>query len=110
GGGLGVGLRFAARLEVRPVRLRDAPEAADLVAEVQPLVDAVVGFRLRARLKLSHLREPLGRQEAAFDRESFEGELSLAGFRLSLGCHVQSTFGSRTKSPMTSAGSSAFTL
>src|SRR5262249_40954724 len=99
----------AADLEVGPVRLRDAPVAADLVAGVQPLVDAVIGFGLRARLQRRDLRQPLGRQKTAFNRKGFEGELRLARFRLSLCCHVQPTFGSRTKSPMTSAGSRAFT-
>src|SRR5690606_31985801 len=110
GCGLGVGVRLAARLEVGPVRLRDAPVTTDLVAEVEPLVDMVVGFGLHARPKLGDLRQPLGRQEAAFDRERFEGELGLASLCLPLACHAQSTLGSKTKSPITSAGSSAFTL
>gem|GEM_PF-6906534 len=92
------------------MRLRNAPVAADLVAEIQPLGDAVVGLRLRSRLKLGNLRQPLGSEQSAFNREGFKGELGLAGLRFSPGCHVQSAFGNRTKSPMKSAGSSAFTL
>jgi hypothetical protein len=62
GDGLRVGLHLSARLEVRPVRLGDAPVAADLVAQVESLGDAIVGFYLGARLKLGNLGEPLRRE------------------------------------------------
>ena len=87
----------------RPVCLRDAPVAADLVAKVEALGDPVVGLGLAARLELRDLREPLGREEAALDRERLEGELRLAAGGSFVGWPSFSrTFGSRTKRPMTS--------
>src|SRR5690606_1319385 len=56
-----VGASLDAGHELGPVRLGDAPVAADLVAELEALRDAVVGFRLMARRELRDLREPLGR-------------------------------------------------
>ena len=67
----------AAGREVRPVRLRDAPVAADLVAQVQPLGNAVVGLALAAGGELRDARQPLGREQAAFDGERLERELRL---------------------------------
>ena len=41
-------------VELAPVRLCDAPVAADLVAEVEPLGNPVVGFALRTSRELTH--------------------------------------------------------
>ncbi|KGX47798.1 hypothetical protein Y600_5925 [Burkholderia pseudomallei MSHR3709] len=92
------------------MRLRDSPVTANLVPKIEPPGYAVVRFCLKTRLKLRDLRQPLRREQSPIDRESLEGELSFACFGLSLGYHVQSTFGRRTNRPMTSAGRSAFTL
>src|SRR5690606_24825892 len=60
------------RGELLPERLGDPPVARDLVAELEPLLDAVVGRGLRRRLERGDLREPLRRKEPAFEGEGIE--------------------------------------
>src|SRR5690606_773278 len=75
---VGVGASLAPGREVGPLRLGDAPEAADLIAKFQALVNAVVGGALMGCLELGNLGEPVGGQQAAFDGDRVEGELGVA--------------------------------
>ncbi len=70
-----VGAARAPGLEVAPVGLGDAPVAPDLVAEVEPARNAVVGLGLLPRVELREAAQPLGREQPAFDGERLEGEL-----------------------------------
>lgn len=109
GEGLRVGPLLPPRPEIGPVCLRNAPIAANLVTEGEPLWDAVVVLSLVRSLELGDIREPLRGEKAALNRERFEDELSLSCANLAAGGHGQATRGSSTNRPMTSAGSSAFT-
>ena len=66
-----------ARREVLPVGVCDPPVATDLVAQVQPLRDAVVLFALMACGELGNPRQPLWREKPTFDGERLEGKSSL---------------------------------
>ena len=92
----GVPSRGAARLHLLKAGLGDAPASRDLVADLEPLRDAVVGRLLRAGLKPGHLAQPLRPEQAAFDRERVEGDPSLAARAASTRRHGQSTFGRST--------------
>ncbi len=71
----GVAVLREAAGELLVVGLGDAPEAPDLVAEVEPLLDAVVRGLLVPRGELGDAGEPVGREEPSLDGERFEGDL-----------------------------------
>ena len=74
----GVASRGPTRLQLPKARLGDAPAPGDLVADVEPLRNAVVGRLLRGGLELGHLSQPVSPEKTALDRERFEGDSSLA--------------------------------
>ena len=79
GGVVGVDVAALAQgLEVSPEVLRDLPEAADLVAQLEALGDAVVGVGLLGlvgRLQGGQAGEFVGGDQAAFDADGAVGEL-----------------------------------
>ena len=74
----GVTSRGATCLHFPKARLGNAPAPGDLVADMEPLWNAVVGRLLRGGLELSHLSKPLGPEKTALDRERIEGDPSLS--------------------------------
>ena len=103
-----VASRSATCLQLPKARLGNAPAPGDLVADVEPLWNAVVGWLLRGGLELSHLSKPVGPEKTALDRERVEGDPSLSR-AASTWRHDQSTVGKSTYTPITSGRARAWT-
>ncbi len=93
-------------VELGKQRLADAEVARDLVAQRQALGDAVVGLGLCAGLVLGDARQHRRRDQRAFDRDGVEGERRWTARARAISVPRRT----RTKRPITSAGSTGSTV